>query len=406
MFEIYEVDRRRERLFSTPTGTAESFDAAVDEAVNGIGGTCAIVRAGVGVVAYVLGGEREIYIVIPSRVPANWQPGMAGGHGVRPVLAPESIDYDGAMSTTSGNGYSYPAALAEFPEFRDTSWGNDVTDSLVMRTQALGPVRVWVAPASRLFRSEEMASRFSVELLDVLEDDEIEGDGSIQFQTDDPAELLAQLGDIIEEDDATKRFRLLDLGPARGRRASERSDLSDRVKHLELDEEDLTFNPSNKDSESVRRAKEKFEEFHRHEPTKMFAGEKIIPARVRELGPALFVLYASTKNDPDTGLAVKKPVHYIHEHDTNGVTTYTPVKSGGVAVPAWIRDADALVLLGKCLGYAWRDGERERESKVKPRPDLYATPCGRALLVIQDRREVIAMIWGGGLGVEARGIVG
>jgi len=39
-------------------------------------------------------------------------------------------------------------------------------------------------------------------------------------------------------------------------------------------------------------------------------------------------------------------------------------------------------------------------------PELYTIPAGTALLVVEDKRHVAAIIWGGALGVECRGIVG
>jgi hypothetical protein len=51
-----------------------------------------------------------------------------------------------------------------------------------------------------------------------------------------------------------------------------------------------------------------------------------------------------------------------------------------------------------------RDG-REAEGRA-PLPDLCCTPDGKCLLVVQGKRKVLAMMWGGALGVFARGIDG
>lgn len=156
-------------------------------------------------------------------------------------------------------------------------------------------------------------------------------------------------------------------------------------------------------------AKAKFEEFHAKKPTKVgeFASSFSIPSTIGELGKAVHVLYRSDKKDPVTKRQAKKPVDYIHEH-------YAGVKCYAVDdeleqcdVPAFIQNADALVLLGLCLGFRFEDdgGEHDAEGS-DPLPELYATPCGKALIVVQSKKEVLAMIWGGGLGVWARGIDG
>jgi hypothetical protein len=164
---------------------------------------------------------------------------------------------------------------------------------------------------------------------------------------------------------------------------------------------------------AARGAIDKFREFHRKEPRRIgqFAPSFAIPATVLEVGAAQHVLYRTDKVDPETLEQPGRPINYIHDHDP-GVSVYEPCTARTAAaedVPGWIRDAEALVLLGTCLGFAFRPagGGELVEARVRaPRPQLYTTPCGRALLVIQSRREVLAMMWGGSLGVEDRGIVG
>lgn len=157
-------------------------------------------------------------------------------------------------------------------------------------------------------------------------------------------------------------------------------------------------------------AKAKFEEFHRKAPTKIgefFHGLQI-PHAVGELGRAIHILYRSLKKDPSTGRQPKKPVDYIHEHYA-GVKMFQVDNDdlAQVEVPAFIREADALVLLGQCMGFRFEcDGEPHDAEGTQPLPELYCTPCGKALLIIQDKRELLAMSWGGGLGVWARGIDG
>jgi hypothetical protein len=157
-------------------------------------------------------------------------------------------------------------------------------------------------------------------------------------------------------------------------------------------------------------AVDKYEEFHRLEPTKVAEFEITIPAQVKRLGDGVHVLYESGKKDPETLRKPKKPLSYIHEHDM-GVCVYVPDGGDGEAdfdVPEFIAKAQALVVLGKCLGFAYKDeyGDEHKAEGTDPLPDLCCTVDGRALLVVQSRREILALIWGGALGVEARGIVG
>lgn len=153
-----------------------------------------------------------------------------------------------------------------------------------------------------------------------------------------------------------------------------------------------------------------YERFQGHEPRKIAAFSKAfrIPTIVTLAGPALNVMYRSDKNDPSTGKEVRAPIDYIHDHE-EGVNVYRTDRStgrGNKAVPGWICDVDSLVLLGDCLGFTYDTDEGAIEAEpTRPLPELYTIPSGRALLVIQSKRTVLALIWGGRLGVEARGIV-
>jgi hypothetical protein len=159
-------------------------------------------------------------------------------------------------------------------------------------------------------------------------------------------------------------------------------------------------------------AVEKYREFHRYDPkvTGRFPDSFAIPSQIYRAGAAIEVLYRSGKVDPATLRKPRKPVNYIHEHDA-GVATYLSEPLEGtprVDVPRKFREISALVRLGYCLGFAFEDvaGARRECAGVAPLPDLYTTPDGRCLLVIQDKKTVLAMMWGGGLGVYARGIDG
>ena len=157
-------------------------------------------------------------------------------------------------------------------------------------------------------------------------------------------------------------------------------------------------------------ARDLYEQFHRYPPRKVgeFAPSFAIPTHVYKKGRAVDVLYRSSKVDPETLKKPRRPVDYIHEHDP-GVTTYMPSGPGErVEVPGWLRDTDALVLIGACLGFRFEDssGTIIECEGTNPLPELYSTVNGKSLIVVDRKRTLIAMIWGGKLDVEPRGIVG
>lgn len=359
-----------------------------------------------------------IRIVRPEDVPPEWRPSQpvrtVDGVKMKPLLDPAQM--------AGRNELMYQ--VERLPHYQNTSWKNDVSPSRVF---AIGdvPYKMFIAPARIIARNAEQGQQFAIFKIEreqgqaideAIEEEEIDWDPVVD--TEDPMVVLRWLAEHAHGDASAERFRLLDLENKRrsarkGRDLPEFDDSEQRFALLDLGD-DPAVNPARcrgrrrRNPDDIAAAKEKFEEFHRHKPRKLFeSGESPIPAKVRELGKAKAVLYRSDKNDPDTGRPVKKPIDYIHDHDA-GVRAYTPAAGGMVDVPAFIRDAEALVLLGKCLGFDFEDGSgKVREAKgIRPLPDLYATPCGKALLVIQDRRDVLAIVWGGGLGVEARGIVG
>lgn len=155
-----------------------------------------------------------------------------------------------------------------------------------------------------------------------------------------------------------------------------------------------------------------YEAFHRYPPKKIgeFDPRFAIPSHVYKQGQSINILYRSGKVDPETLKKPKKPVDYIHDHE-HGCCTYLPTSERGgdrVEVPDWIREVEGLELLGLCLGFKFEgpDGPVEAEGAA-PLPELYAHPDdGAALFVVQGKRDLIAIIWGGTLRVEPRGIVG
>lgn len=157
-----------------------------------------------------------------------------------------------------------------------------------------------------------------------------------------------------------------------------------------------------------KKALEMYEAFNGYRPKKVgvFPASFRIPTTVALAGEAVEVLYRSSKLDPTTRQKPKRPIDYIHDHDA-GVKVYrTDLEGNERRVPDFITGVNELVLLGECLGLAYAtDGEETEMQVAKPYPELYTIPSGKALLVVQDKRHVVALIWGGRLGVEARGIV-
>lgn len=143
-----------------------------------------------------------------------------------------------------------------------------------------------------------------------------------------------------------------------------------------------------------------------------FAASLRIPDRLVVLGAAEYVMYRSKKREPETGRVPKRPLDYIHEHDSS-VRIAVPLSSKlrleqrrVVTPPAFIRNAGTLARLGQCLGFAYRHGrEIEEIEATSPYPELYAIASGKALIVVHAKATLEAVIWGGRLDVEARGIV-
>lgn len=153
-----------------------------------------------------------------------------------------------------------------------------------------------------------------------------------------------------------------------------------------------------------------FEDFHSFEAREVgaFPSRFRIPREAHYAGDGNYVLYRSDKLNPTTGID-EGTIDYIHEHN-DGVKIYrTDANFSGPVrrVPKWIHETKSLVLLGTCLGFGYvdADGYDVEAEPTGKKPELYTVPSGKALLVVQDKRRVLALIWGGKLGVEARGIV-
>ena len=152
----------------------------------------------------------------------------------------------------------------------------------------------------------------------------------------------------------------------------------------------------------MSRGLQKFMEFHKLEPKQCgeFSQSLVIPPQLYLAGPGKWITYRAAKWE-------NKNHDYIHEFEKGVKVCVTARKGPPTVVPRTIRGSTTLVKLGKCLGFCFvdRDGN-DVEAKVSRPPELYTTTSGRALLVVEDKRKLLAVIWGGKLAVEARGIVG
>jgi len=162
---------------------------------------------------------------------------------------------------------------------------------------------------------------------------------------------------------------------------------------------------------SVRKAEKLYRVFHQFPPREVgeFPPSFYIPDEVYDVGDASVMYYASDKLNPTTGKD-EGWVHYYHEHKEGVVLGLTEDRGNSdiIRVPAFIRSTKALCLIGECEGFDYVDHSGEEKwARVKgTAPEWYCTPCGRAMLAVQNLADVIAIAWGGGLHVESRGVVG
>jgi hypothetical protein len=151
--------------------------------------------------------------------------------------------------------------------------------------------------------------------------------------------------------------------------------------------------------------------FHQKEPKKIgdFHPDLVIPAECICVGDAIHVLYQSDKLNPTTG-EDEGVIDYIHKHE-RGVRIYRCDRSAEgdiTAVPSWVRNTTEFDKLGDCNGFAYKSittGKKCTAEGTSPLPELYCSPNGKCLFIIQGKRRLLALIWGGRLGVEPRGIV-
>lgn len=182
----------------------------------------------------------------------------------------------------------------------------------------------------------------------------------------------------------------------------------------------------------VERAAERFETFTKREAETLhaFAPTLKIPASIAHVGEAVSVSYASNKWSGNTQNYIHhNDCHCGHEREAheNGelgegdgpcnwlcgcrrfksnVKMYLTGRGRGTAVPPWIQRVTTLTLLGRCLDFSYIDHKRNVVDRKAPGCQLFCIPSGKALLIIEDKKRLVAMIWGGKLDVLDVGIVG
>jgi hypothetical protein len=149
----------------------------------------------------------------------------------------------------------------------------------------------------------------------------------------------------------------------------------------------------------------KFMEFNDCEPHQVgtFAPRFKIPARAYLIGRAKTTDYSSKK--------WARKANYTHDHESS-VGVYTVAKPKVphevVSTPDQVRRVGTLWRLGWCIGLAYLalDGEAAEAVVRQPYPELYSTPSGHCLLVVENKARLIALIWGGKLRITEHGIEG
>jgi hypothetical protein len=130
----------------------------------------------------------------------------------------------------------------------------------------------------------------------------------------------------------------------------------------------------------------------------------VVPREVYYAGPCAYVTYRSDKWNDGTH-------DYIHE-----IESYPKVALGMVheehprtrKVPARISNNTTLVQLNKkALGFGYMDpADGLRVDATVRNGEWFWHPQGKALLLIQNKRKLLAIIWGGKLEFKPVGIVG
>ncbi len=176
--------------------------------------------------------------------------------------------------------------------------------------------------------------------------------------------------------------------------------------HVVKDRRSIRDNPRIRSTRppGVSQATKTFEDFNEY-PSKgvsKFAREIVVPERMPYPGPCRWVTYRSDK--------WKNGTHdYIHT-----IASYPRVKCvmagedyPTVKVPLAVRNATTLTQIGlRALGFAFEYDGDECEAKVPAGTEWFWSQTARALYLIANKRKLVALVWGGDLNVEPRGIVG
>lgn len=146
----------------------------------------------------------------------------------------------------------------------------------------------------------------------------------------------------------------------------------------------------------IAKAAELYQTFTEFTPKHVETSRASIPATVACLGTMKSIFYASNKWEG-------KVNYYKHDHDA-GVHVYRP--GGARVTPSWLQKQEALARLGRCIGFIYVDAHGDEREMKAVGCDLYATPNGKALALIDKKSlRLELLIWGGRLKVEDRGIV-
>ena len=159
---------------------------------------------------------------------------------------------------------------------------------------------------------------------------------------------------------------------------------------------------STRASKDADRAARIFEDFHARDAKKFGELGCEVPQSMRLLGACRWVTYRSDKWNDGTH-------DYIHKIESfPRVRVAVPGRGGDrVSMPAKVRETQVLTQIGlSALGFAYGDDGDETEASLPRGAQWFWSERGRALLAIQSKKKLLAVVWGGALQIEPRGIVG
>ncbi len=75
-------------------------------------------------------------------------------------------------------------------------------------------------------------------------------------------------------------------------------------------------------------------------------------------------------------------------------------------LPNHVTASESLAKLGTCLEFGFKTPEGPMVGRCQGRkPELYGTPSKRGLILVQDKKRALVVIYGGKMRIEDRGIV-